>query len=884
VVHGEAGVGKSLLLRMAIALASGFMVLRVTGVEAEAELPFSTLTDLLTPFVAGIAALAGPRGVALRGALRLSDDPVTDRFAAYDGARAVLHAAASEQPVLVVVDDAHWIDAASREALLFCARRANESAIAFLFAVRDGSGAQLDDSELRRLHLAGLAEGPSMELAQRVRPDITRGVARELHRGTGGNPLAIEELASELTAGQARGREPVPAPLPVGPSLRGFFEGRMGDLEVDTRAALVVAAASETGRMDRVGAAIELLDIPAGALAPAESAGLITLAGGLLEWRHPLVRSAAYHGATGEQRRAAHLALARSARADSLDDHRAWHLAAAAAAPDEQVASELEQLAERARERGAIAAVARALETAARLSPADDERGRRLIAASAAVVATGDTTRTLDLLAEAERRTADPRLRAEIERLRARAEIIVGVPQSAHDRLVREAAKWRDNDPALAAELLTEALVAHMAQGGREQYIESAERALAAGRRAGGALEALPGVVLGMGRIANGEPDLGIELLEAYGGVVESPEFRAAAPEIVGMYGLTHVWLENFETAERLLTGMTEEAREQGAVRSLAFPLAVLGELNHRLGRWPTAVAMVEESVRLAEDVGEGALLANNVCYLARMRALLGDRDRAAETAERGLALCRSQNLRAIAPHAHYALGVLAFTASEYSEAARHFEAADDIEVFGREPGLTIWLPELVEARVRARDVDAARAPLEEFAKDVARTRRVRGLAQLARLRGMLAPADDFDEFFGEALDWHAKLPAPFEEARTRLAYGELLRRQQRRADARVQLASALRTFEELGARDFAQRASTELRAAGARKPTSADDPWRELTEAERRVAEVIVSGATYGEAAQTLFLSPRTVEHHLRHAYRKLGVRSRAELARLLS
>jgi DNA-binding CsgD family transcriptional regulator len=318
--------------------------------------------------------------------------------------------------------------------------------------------------------------------------------------------------------------------------------------------------------------------------------------------------------------------------------------------------------------------------------------------------------------------------------------------------------------------------------------------------------------------------------------------------------------------------------------------LAVLGELNHRHGRWPVAHELMTESVRVAEDVGEGALLANCVCWLARVEAGLGNVDRARAHADRGLALCRAQQLGAIEPHAHYALGLLAMSQGEYGEAVRELAAIDPTDEFNQDPGLAIWEPERIEALVRTGRRDEAERQLERYERNVLRTNRVRGGAQLRRLRGLLGTDVELDEHFGDALEWHTRIDCPFEEARTRLAYGERLRRARRRSDAQAQLAAAQHTFDELGARLFAERARDELGAAGGRTaaaaagPGDAADPWNLLTASERRVAEVIVGGATYNEAAAALFLSPRTIEHHLRQAYRKLGVRSRGELAARLT
>ncbi|MEA2428736.1 MAG: hypothetical protein QOF37_2364 [Thermoleophilaceae bacterium] len=879
-VHGEAGVGKSALLDRVRHSAGSFEVIATVGVEAESELPFAALADVLSPFDRYSRELPGPQSAALRSALRLANEAATDRFAVYAGARGVLERAARERPVLVLVDDAQWIDAASREALLFVARRADETGLAVIFANRDGVGADLGDAGLADMALTGLPERAGVELIASAAPAVTPRVARQLQIATAGNPLALVEIATRLTPEQAAGREPLADPLPVGPRIAGLFAEPVRRLPEETRQALLVAAASETGRMDIILPALREAGIPPDALRRAELERLVEIGSGTLAFRHPLVRSAVYHAAPAETRRSAHRALAHAAREDTLADHRAWHLAAAAEAPDESVAAQLERVAERAERSGGTAVVARALEAAAHLTPAPGERMRRLALAAEASILTGDTRHAHALLDEAAENTDDRRALAHVERLRARSDILIGVPQSAHDRLLRAAEPWVADDPGLASELLSEAVVADMAQGGRDQYIRTAERALEAARRAGPQAEPLPGVLLAMGLVAGGDTAPGVDLLDRYSVIAQSPDVWRAAPEIVGMVGLTWIWLERFAEAEALLTAVTANARRDGAMRELAFPLAVLAELNFRLGRWPLASAMGEEAVRLAEDLGGGAILANNVAYLARFQAAHGRSEAARASAERALALCQAHNLQAIAPHALCGLGVVGLATRDYDGAVRSLTAIDELDAFSHEPGLTVWEPDLIEALVRSGDRARAEQRLEEYQADVVATGRPRGRAMAGRLRGLVGGDGQLDDAFGEALHWHDQTQFPFEEARTRLAYGERLRRARRRADAREQLGAALTTFEQLGAAQFAEQARGELRAAGVRdEVTTGGDPWALLTVQEARVAEAILGGATYREAAELMFLSPRTVEHHLRQVYRKLGVRSRSEL-----
>jgi DNA-binding CsgD family transcriptional regulator len=880
VIRGEAGVGKSALLASVRESAAGCLTVEARGVEAEAELPFAALADLLAPLLDRADRLPPARAAALRGALRLADGGVAERFAVYAAVRELLVTVAGDRPLVALIDDAHWLDAATHDALLFATRRLDDARVAVVMTAREGSGHDLRQPWLEQVELQGLPAESGVALCRRVEPSMAVSVARALHEGTGGNPLAIVEIAATLTRGQLQGREPLRMPLPVGPALQAVFEARLAELPDRTRTALTVAAASQTGRADVVAAALRVEGRDLDALHAAEAAGLIGLSEGVIGWRHPLVRSAAYHAASSPARRAAHRALAAVATGDALDDHRAWHLAAAAEAPDEKVAQALDELAAAAALRGGLAAVARALEAAARLTPSNAARGDRLLRAADAAIVMGQSARALELLDEALGCSTDARFRAHVEWFHARVDVIRGVPDTAHQRLLAEAARWEQSDPRLASELLCEAVVADMTSDDPDRYLATARRALENGRRAGA--EGVPGILLGIGLTAVGDGPAAAETLDRYAAVAADPSLWPVAPEMVGMLALAWIWTERYAEAEHLLDAVTASARMSGGVRALAFPLIVQAELKFRSGRWGTAVQMAAEAVELAEDVGEGALLANNLAYLARIKAAMGDVDESRSLAQRGLAIAHELGLGAITPYLHSALAAPALAVARYDEALVTLETLyDQKPPFAGDPGLGLWEGDLVEAYARVGDTDAATRRLDDYEQKVERTGRTLGHAVAARTRGLLAGEDEFIPHFEEALRWHEACPMPLERGRTELYLGERLRRARRRGEARRHLSAALSTFERLGAKLWADRALHELRAAGARdQATDADDPWSELTAQEARVAESALSGATYKEMAENLMLSPRTIEHHLRQAYRKLGVRSRTELA----
>jgi DNA-binding CsgD family transcriptional regulator len=887
VITGEPGVGKSVLLSFARETARpSVTVLSAVGAESESELPFAGLATLLRPVVSALDELPDPQAAALRSAIGLGATQPVEPLAVYFAFVELISRLARERPVLVLVDDLHWLDGASRDAIVFLARRLSGEAIVVLGGVRTGEGASIDPESIPRLELAGLDEESAVRLLGEARPGIAANVASQLWAGTEGNPLALVEIVRLLSDGQISGRDPLDERLPVGRRLEQLFARRLSGLPDDTRKLLLLTAASHTGAIAVLAGAAQSLDLELDALAQAENAGLIEIKDGSLGWRHPLLRSATYHSASVAQRRAAHRALAQAGGPERLDDHRAWHLAAAAIAADEDVAGELELLAGRARERGALSSVVRALRQAAALTPDDESRARRLIAAGEAATAIGRSDEAAAILSDAVRRTDDRIVRAQAERVRARVDILRGVPDAARQRLVTLAESLSEIAPELAAVMMAEALVADMATGRWQRYFQTAERALELGRRVGGASEAVAGLMLGCVLIAQGRPAEGIPLFEEYERLVWEPSLWQTGPELVGMYAFCNTWIERWDVAERLLVAMIDSARRTGAIRALAFPLCVNANLNFRRGRWPTALAQATEAVTIARAMPEGALLANNLAHLACVEAGLGRGDAARTHASECLKLARSLSLGAILPHAVHALALLDLSEGNYQAVIGHVESLDpDVSAGENEPGHMLWIPIVIEAHIRSGQVLEAKAKLADYEHWCQATGRTFGHACAERCHGLLASDSAFEEHFERALDWHRQLDTPFDIARTRLCYGERLRRIQQRKAAREQLTPAVEHFRALGADTWSKRAQNELEAAGTRKQkTAGESMWSALTSQEARTVRLIIEGATYQEAADELFLSPRTVESHLRKAYRKLGVRSRTELTRALS
>lgn len=886
VIVGEPGVGKSLLLAAAGEAAEGFTVLSAAGVQSESDLAFGALSALLHPLFDGIDALPSAQAQSLRAAVGLASEAQVERLACHAAVVRLLADGAARQPLLVLADDLQWFDADSRDALLFAARRLESDAVAFVLAIRVGDTEERLDTGLPELVLNGLDETSALTLIRRGTGEVTPAVARELWTQTAGNPLAMMEIPRQLTADQRAGRVTLDQPLPVGRRLEDAFAARVAALPEPTRRALLVAATSFTGAGDTILAAVAVLGLPADALDPAEEEGLITLAHGTVTWRHPLVRSAIYHAAGAPARRAAHAALAQAGGEARLPDHRAWHLAAAAPAPDEAVAAELERVAAEAGRRGAPATALRALRQAAELTPGETEQARRELAAADVALAIGRWDEAVAMLDGARGRSDDIGLRAEGERLRARVEMLRGSPLVAHDRLVAIAETMADTDRALAATAMTEAVLARTMTGPVPAYRATAERAYALARPVGGEIEAMAAVALGCGMVLSGETDAGLELFGRYGAIVEKPEVWQSAPELPGMYACLHASIERFDTAERLLEAMVASGREQGAVRALPYPLSGRALLDLELGRFPAALAGAQEAVELSREMVGGAMLASSLAALAQVEAAMGRIEATQAHAEESLAICKQLNAWAVEPEPVLALASLALSRGDHETAVNVWsQTTVDIREWVLEPGWEHLDDVMIEASVRAGRHARAERELADLEAKAQRTGRTWAHAVAARCRGLLVDAAEIDEPFQAALQWHAQAPLPFARARTELCYGERLRRARRRADAREQLARAAATFQQLGALIWAERAERELAAAGySRGAPAQPSPWAELTAAETRVARVILEGATYDEAASALFVSPRTIETHLRQIYRKVGVRSRSEMTRRLA
>ncbi len=883
VIGGDPGVGKTALLEHAAASATGMLVLRARGVESEAEVPFSGLLELLRPVLDRVVAIPEPQAAALGGALALAPARERDRFAVGAATLSLLATCAEQRPVLALVDDAQWLDASSVGSLVFAARRLVADSAAVIFAARRAEGGALDMAGFPELRLEGLDRAASMALLSRHAPaPVPATTADRLFRATGGNPLALVELAAvapDLAA------ELVEGPLTVQTSVERAFLQRTAALSPDARRALLVAAAAHSGELGTITQAMAPLGIATQGLEEAECAGLVTVTDARVEFCHPLARSAVYAAAAAAERRAAHRALAAAGPARDADE-RTWHLASAAFGPDEQVAAALDAAAGRARDRSAYAVAASAFHRAARLTPQPDEtRARRLLSAADAAWLGGLPELTVRTVDEALTCRIDPALRAAALHLRGRALLHVGPVADGHDALVAAAEEIRATDPAEAVVMLAEAADGCVYAGRPETMLHTARRAWALLPPAAGEREtAFASFALGTALIFNGHGAEGSDLVRDAIGLIDGSDVLGNDLRLLSWAALAPLWLREADTGRALIERAIGAARAQEALGLLPFVLQIAALDSAASDRWAISEALHDEAIRLARDTGQAVRLCGALAGLARVEARRGLEDDCRAHAEEALAIAKRLGLGFYAAWAIQALGDLELAVGRLEAAIERLCERERLlaELHIADPDMSA-APELVEVYVRAGRVRDGERVARGYLVAAQEKGQPWALARAGRCRGLLAEADAFDEPFAVAFDQHELTPDAFELARTQLCYGERLRRARRRNDARVQLRAAFTAFGELRAAPWAERARLELQATGEtarrRRPSTLD----QLTPQELRIALALADGKTMRAAAAELFLSPKTIEYHVRNAYRKLGIRSRPELRHAL-
>jgi DNA-binding CsgD family transcriptional regulator len=877
VLRGQAGVGKSALLQDAVEQAADLQVLEARGIESEAELAFAGLHQLLRPVLDQVNGLPAPQATALRAAFGLERGNGDARFLASVAVLSLLAEVAQRRPVLCVIDDAQWLDEASANALVFVARRLEAEGVVLLFAARDGDPRRFGAVGLPELEIGGLDRvAVATLLAAHASVPIGEAVSDRLVEQTGGNPLALIELPSILTPGQLSGTEPLPLQLPLTDGVEGAFLERVRRLPADAQTLLLVAAADDSGRQATVTTAAATLGAGAAALEAAEAAGLVRVQAAVLRFRHPLVRSAVYQAASSSQRRQAHRALARTLDREGDADRRAWHLAAAAVEPDEGVVGELDAAAERARGRGGFEAASAALERAAALSADPAARGRRLVAAASNAWLAGQLGRTAGLLQAARPLASDPLLRAEVGRLRGWMEMSVGSVAVAQRLLVQAAQEVAPVDPERARRILAGAAEAAWLEGDRDAGAELGRVAAHLGPADGPADRYFADLVAGFLTYLEGDTAVAVRLLtEAIGlaGRLDDPDLLSLAAH--------HAFYVGDDTAAyQLNVRVAAAARAGGKAAELLFTLPRVAQAELLSGRWTAAAASADEAVRLATGTGQPALSALPLAWLTLLAALQGDEDgfwsRVAETEQ----VAATHPLGVFQSPVHDLLQWA--RAVQKAASARPASAATLLGELRHPVIANLAALDGVEAAVHADRRGSALeqlGPLDAFA---AHTGAAWAQARAAHAHGLLSDGHVAEERFQEALDHHRRARRPFERARTELAYGELLRRARRRVDARSHLEAALDTFERLGAAPWVERARSELRASGQTARRRDPSTLWQLTPQELQVARFVAQGLPTREVAAQLFLSPRTVDFHLRNVFAKLGISSRTQLAQL--
>jgi DNA-binding CsgD family transcriptional regulator len=872
VVHGEAGVGKTALLEDAVESAAGLRVARVAGVESEMELAFAALQQLCAPMLDKLAGLPDPQRDALGVAFGLNAGAAPDRFLVGLAVLSLLSGAAEQQPLLCVIDDAQWLDRASAQALAFVARRLLADPVALVFATREPGE---EFRGLPELLVGGLGDGDAQELLSSViRGPLDERVRDRIVAETRGNPLALLELPRGVPGVSSVSGVPGVPGLPG--RIEESFRRRLEVLPAATRRLMLVAAAEPAGDPGLVWRAAERLGIGAEAVAPAADAGLLTI-GERVTFRHPLVRSAVYRAASAADRRAAHQALAGATDPQADPDRRAWHRAQATLGPDEDVAAELERSASRAQARGGRAAAAAFLERAAALTLDTARRAERALAAAQATYQAGAFDAALGLLGTAEAGPPDQVRRARADLLRGQIAFSSSRGSDAPPLLLKAARQFEPLDSQLARETYLDALVAaqfagRLALGGGMREVAEAARAA----------PPPPGPTRGSDLLLDG-----LALLICEGYPAGAPVLRQAVSAFRGTdvsreEGLRWLWLASYaavivfdyDSWDVLSDRQVRLARDAGALIALPIAFNTRAGVHLFAGEFTEAASMVARAESVAEVTGS-SIAPYGALALAVFR---GREAQAAQLVQIATDDVRRRGEGGGLSFVDWAAAVLCNSLGRYEEA---LAAAQRVGEDSPAMHFTSWaLVELVEAAVRSAVPERAAGALQRLSGMARACGTDWALGAEARSRALVSDGVAAENLYREAISRFGRTRLRMDLARAHLVYGEWLRRQRRRRDARDQLASAYQIFESVGAAAFAQRARIELRASGGQAHERAVEMRDPLTAQEALIARLAGEGASNPEIAAQLFISPATVAYHLRKVFTKLGISSRSQLA----
>jgi DNA-binding CsgD family transcriptional regulator len=880
VVRGEPGVGKTALLEYVVDQAAGCRVVRASGVESEMEVAFAALHQLCGGLLDRLDALPEPQRDALAVAFGLKSGTPPDRLFVGLAVLGLLSEAAAEGPLVCVVDDAQWLDRESAHALAFAARRLRAESVAVVAAVREPA---YDErlAGFRQLRVEGLADTDARALlASALHGPIDERVRERILAETRGNPLALLELPRGMTPAELAGGFALPEAMPLAGRIEQGFIRRLESLPADSRRLLLAAAVEPVGDVTLLWRAAERLRLVPAAAAPAEAAGLVEI-GARVRFRHPLVRSAAYRAADASELREVHRALAEVTDPDLDPDRRAWHRAHAAVGPDEAVAGELERSAARAQARGGLAAAAAFLERAAELTPEPARRGARALAAASAKFDAGSPDAAQELAAAAELAPLDELQQARLERLRAAFAFNLRRRRDALPLLLTAARRLEPLDAALARETYLDALGAAIFA---DAPISDREvRAAAAAARAAPPGPQPPRPV---DLLLDG---LAIRLTDGYAASLpalrraldafEHERDRARAGDLrwlwMGWPVANDIWDEG--ALDSMTTWAVRTARDRGELTLL--PVALLFRAGTELfaGAFDAASVLADEATAIRREIG---ILPLTHVALA-LPAWRGEHSRASERIESVIADATASGEGRGITLAEYARALLCNGLGRYEEAlvaAERSCASEAVGLFG-------WAStELIEAAARCdrRDVGAAALRRLEERTSVAATDWALGTQ--ARSRALLSDGAEAEALYREAVERLAGDQVAVFHARAQLVYGEWLRREGRRVDARVQLRAAYERFSDMGAEGFAERARRELAATGETARRRSVETRDELTAQEAQIARLAADGLTNAEIGAQLFISYRTVEWHLKKVFAKLDIKSRKQIGDALS
>ena len=885
VVSGEAGIGKTRLLEYAAEAAGDLQTAGVAGVETESQLGYAALHRLLLPFLDRLHRLPDPQREALGSAFGLIAAPPADRFLTSLATLTLLSEVVSDGPLMCFVDDAQWLDRESLEVLAFVGRRLHADGIGLVMCARDAEpGASSPIDGLPAIRLPGLSDADSARLLSSL-PVASSAPAAGSPRNAslisrivaeaGGNPLALNEFAASLAGGA-----PPTAPLPLGPRLEAHFQQRVGSLPEETKSLLLLLSVAPSGDPVVLWHAATSLGLSAPALDSAVAGGIITV-DPHPAFRHPLIRSAVHAGARPAELRRVHEALAAATDRELAPDRRAWHMAEAVVGLDEEVAAELERVAERARGRGGYAAQAAFLLSAAELTPDPQTRAERYAAAAQAHLVMGDFSMARSVLDKAESDPGTPTARAAGRRLRASIEWFDGRLAVAPGMLMAAAHDVIGHDESLARDLVFEALSAGMMS--REHTV-------------GMTLDELARQALAMSWDRSRPPTVSDLLIDAYctriaeGYVPAVPKLRAAVEALrtsdlvdtgmpialLGMLGADDLWDDE---AHRAVNGrFITVGRERGAVHSLALVLHGLAVSEIWAGRFSGAESCYDESDDLYLSV---ANMPFGASHRVELRAGQGRETDLRASADIAIHVWGEQlGYATMACYAHYALIILELGAGRYQEALTWARLEYESDMLGLSNRL---LPDVIEAAVRAGDPTLASAALARLTERASLAGTPWALGLLARSRALTAEDDEAEDLYAASLRHLGATEIATDLARAHLLYGEWLRRRKRRTDARTQLRTAYEMFTDMGAAGFAERARVELLATGEHARKRSPQADHDLTPQEKQVAALAAGGSTNTEIATQLFITTSTVEYHLNKVFRKLDISSRRQLTGVL-